>query len=630
MAEPRLTDPQAYPDDPTDTCDMIMKGGITSGVVYPRAACSLATRFRFRQIGGASAGAIAAAAVAAAESGRRSGGFPKLYALPTELGDGLAELFQPSPSTKPAFTVLGAWLEPEWGAWRKVASTAWTVVRHAWGWFLAAFVVLLVPAFVAAVASQGPPGDAGGWFGILRAMLVWVPPVLAVAWLIAAIVLVRRTLRALPANGYGLCDGHTSDPAVGSPPLTDWLTGTLDELAGLAAGAGPLTFGRLWGEEADAAYRQLLEREAAGAQVSPQERRRVQQLRRIDLEVMTTNLTFRRPYRFPFDTRIFYFCEQRLRAYFPGEVVDHMVRCSVPADDTVSPAGAVQETIAMQCPCHRERVRSLPPAPDLPVVLAARLSLSFPGLISAVPLLCVDYSRRPGKRRLIETWFSDGGISSNFPMHLFDSPWPARPTFGVNLLPLHPDFPDQLVWRPPSGASGILPRSHSIGSMPGFLGAILDTMQNWVDTTQITLPGFRDRVAEVRLRGSEGGMNLKMPKATIEALADRGGEAAALFGTFDFPLHQWIRYRVMMSELDDLLERMRGVYDGEKGYATLRTFDEAASGRYGLDSVARAKADQAATAGLMDLADAWTSAGHPANGGRVPRPKPSLRIVPRQ
>lgn len=87
MAEPRLTDPQTYPDDPRDTCDMIMKGGITSGVVYPRAACWLATRFRFRQIGGASAGAIAAAAVAAAESGRRVGGFPKLYALPTELDD---------------------------------------------------------------------------------------------------------------------------------------------------------------------------------------------------------------------------------------------------------------------------------------------------------------------------------------------------------------------------------------------------------------------------------------------------------------------------------------------------------------------------------------------------------------
>jgi hypothetical protein len=86
----------------------------------------------------------------------------------------------------------------------------------------------------------------------------------------------------------------------------------------------------------------------------------------------------------------------------------------------------------------------------------------------------------------------------------------------------------------------------------------------------------------------------------------------------------------MKSELDDLLERMRGVYDGEQRYAMLRILNEAAEGGYGLESVARAEPDQAATAGLMELADAWASAGHPANGGRVPRPKPSLRIVPRQ
>jgi len=64
-----------------------MKGGITSGVVYPLAACELAKAFRFKNIGGTSAGAIAAAATAAAELGRESakGGFRLLLATPWRL-----------------------------------------------------------------------------------------------------------------------------------------------------------------------------------------------------------------------------------------------------------------------------------------------------------------------------------------------------------------------------------------------------------------------------------------------------------------------------------------------------------------------------------------------------------------
>ena len=44
-----------------ETCDLAMKGGITSGVIYPQAVLALARRYRFRNIGGTSAGAIAAA-----------------------------------------------------------------------------------------------------------------------------------------------------------------------------------------------------------------------------------------------------------------------------------------------------------------------------------------------------------------------------------------------------------------------------------------------------------------------------------------------------------------------------------------------------------------------------------------
>lgn len=55
-------------------CDMVMKGGITSGVVYPYAVLEIATKYRLRSIGGTSAGAIAAAFAAAAESAASTAG----------------------------------------------------------------------------------------------------------------------------------------------------------------------------------------------------------------------------------------------------------------------------------------------------------------------------------------------------------------------------------------------------------------------------------------------------------------------------------------------------------------------------------------------------------------------------
>jgi Patatin-like phospholipase len=66
-----LHERQAYCDR---SIDITMRGGTTSGVVYPTAVCELARRYRLRNIGGASAGAIAAAAAAAAETGRSRGG----------------------------------------------------------------------------------------------------------------------------------------------------------------------------------------------------------------------------------------------------------------------------------------------------------------------------------------------------------------------------------------------------------------------------------------------------------------------------------------------------------------------------------------------------------------------------
>jgi hypothetical protein len=37
-------------------CDLVMKGGITSGIVYPKAVAELAKTYEFASIGGTSAG----------------------------------------------------------------------------------------------------------------------------------------------------------------------------------------------------------------------------------------------------------------------------------------------------------------------------------------------------------------------------------------------------------------------------------------------------------------------------------------------------------------------------------------------------------------------------------------------
>src|SRR3954447_4146184 len=99
-------------------CDLVMKGGITSGVVYPGAVLELSKRYRFRNVGGTSAGAIAAGVTAAAEYGRhrqRGGGdqLPGLEQAAEDLGtpDFLRGLFQPVPDGEVAFNILLAFIK---------------------------------------------------------------------------------------------------------------------------------------------------------------------------------------------------------------------------------------------------------------------------------------------------------------------------------------------------------------------------------------------------------------------------------------------------------------------------------------------------------------------------------------
>ena len=194
----------------------------------------------------------------------------------------------------------------------------------------------------------------------------------------------------------------------------------------------------------------------------------------------------------------------------------------------------------------------------------ARMSLSFPGLIAAVPLYAVD---RDGDGSVVRHLFSDGGISSNFPMHFFDSLLPSRPTFGVDLTPPHPHHPERdLAPRLRRGAPtrGCGPSTGSAG----FAGALRDAVQNWQDNRQVAQRGYADRVVSIRLDGNEGGMNLRMPDDVVLRLVASGAEAGDKLLEFDWDTHRRVRYRIATGRLTDALEQFDHAYDAA-GYELL-------------------------------------------------------------
>jgi len=615
----------AQPAGPLKECDLIMKGGITSGVIYPRAAVKLSNSYRFKQVGGASAGAIAAAFVAAAEHGRhrparapgdsQQTGFEGLEQISSQLGSQLSTLFQPVPSTKAAFGILSAWIDPAWGKLRKIGVTVWRLLRNSPVVAVVVFVLAMLPG-VAVAASLQHGADWPHWWTPRRSWVVWMPGSFLLALLSAAVSTSMRTVRAMNDNGFGLCNGHIgTDPK--HQPLTDWMSDALNQLAGRTATDGPLLFGHLWGSLPP----------SSGTPIPPSPLGDVDKTaknhRDVDLHVMTTCLTLRRPYRFPFSSDVFFACRACMTSYFPPDVVTALF-------PDIGPAA--QEDEDWCCPLHPEHaVRHLPPAEHLPVVVAARISLSFPGLISAVPLCYRDFSRPDPTEQAVVAWFSDGGIASNFPMHLFDTMWPSRPTFGINLQPVDPDHPD-MVWMPQQSNSGWLPRASKVTSVGQFVSSILDTMQNWSDTTQLSIPGYRDRVVEVRTTGAEGGMNLKMKPDTIDGLGARGSAAASLLlETFDFEQHRWNRYRVAMNLLDSALTTMHESYasmNDEPGYQQFIADFGPRTANYAMGVGARAD-DAEATEQLMAAVGQWIAANHPATAD-APRIQASLRSVPLQ
>ncbi|VXC63312.1 Patatin [Pseudomonas sp. 8Z] len=618
-------------------CDLVMKGGITSGIVYPLAISEIAKAFRLRSIGGTSAGAIAAAAAAAAELGRQRyqagelsedpQGFAEIERLPTHLctaatsghGTKLLALFRPSPRLRGLFDTFTAALDAK----SKPLGLLRAVLRH---YGLATGLGALLgggPLWALALANHS--------------LLLWLWLLLAAllgALLATGICLLRQTSRELPANGFGLCSGMSSpdDPAA-QEALTPWLSTYLDRLSGQPQAcasaadaverARPLTFG---------------------------------DLRRhgIDLQMMTTCASMARPFRLPFrndeqvrENNQFYFHEDEFCALFPPHVVNWMRARQRPS----------------KCPERADGLYRLPLPDDLPVVVAVRMSLSFPLLLSAVPLYAVDY--RSSHKSLERCWFTDGGIASNFPIHFFDQALPTRPTFGLDLgntedangprvhFPARNSDARLAYWRrfPESG----------LGAVGSFLRIVMNVAKDWNHETLSLLPGFRDRIGLIQLTREEGGLNLTMPPERIARLTEYGRQAGIefvhRFGSPDcwqsgaqpikmnWENHQSIRLRLMLASVAEQLASLERAYStlantpedyrrffSERYSYTLQGLGELDANAHGqyptqaalalaqLDSL-RALAQQIAQHAQIN------PALHPAEG--APKPTPELKLRPR-
>jgi hypothetical protein len=599
-----LDQPATYPlrHELRQRCDLVMKGGITSGVIYPRAVCQLAVTHKLNSVGGTSAGAIAAAAAAAAEYARDAGagpggspdvGYPRLAKLPKTLAKRTAgntrlfHLFQPQRRTAALYRLASVWIG-RGGIPSKLCRSIIPAVR----------TMLPVPALVAGLLAIGLVWAAArfsNWIGIIFAVLL---ALVGVAGAIAGSVAIR-VCKDLPANNFGLCSGM-STPGSHLPALTEWLTTEFNQIANQSSG-GPLTFGDL-------------------------------KHRGIELKMLTTDLSSGTQDQLPFSGSIWGFCPTEFADLFPDTVVQWL------KDHSPDPAGSPE----------REQLRAegkwpLPAAEDLPVIVGVRMSLSFPGLLSTVPLWAIDHTStdpQTGLHPIVCHRFSDGGITSNFPLHFFDAAVPRWPTFGIDLVEVDDLSPDPVSMSAADNDS-ILSQYATITTVGDFVGALLNTMQNWADNMQALVPGYRDRIVAVEHTKAEGGMNLDMPSCIIHDLAERGRDAGRRTDRFNFTNHRWVRFRSLLQTLKDLIEPARTPLQGPGPDGAL-SYDQMINGTPPFPPLYRSGWDDQTRAAFTDVKEAVVELGNTyhkvntsADHGRpgvishdAPAPDPRLQVRP--
>lgn len=579
-------------------CDLVMTGGVASGVVYPWAILELARHYHFRSLGGTSAGALASALAAASEYGRRHnipGAFEVLRQLPRRISeekDGrtkMLRLFQPAPGGgrlfQLALVLLARFSSPDGGPrnWTEVAvgllkaygGAFWLALLAALflpavgllGWACAHALAPTVPAWLAALL--------GLFGGVLAGLGLLLGGLLLLLWLLK-LAISSDLRRYLLGNDYGLCRGRSLPERAGDEPheqaLIDWLH------EGIQRGAGfsdkydaPLTFRQLKG-----APRVGLDDGRAS----------------IDLQIMSTLLSQARPLRLPLqeDEPPLWFDPIEWARFFPEPVMKHLD--SVCARATAAELQDILPAVQRRKDFELWRI----PGDDLPVLVAARMSMSFPVLLSMLPVWARDEGQPliKGATPLRKAYLTDGGVCANFPIHLFDAAHPGHPTFALWLDQRRRDAEEneQAVWLPASHLDGR--RANWLQDVPGasegadqmglkqivrIFGSFIETLMSWNDRATFRLPNNRGRVVRLALRDHEGSLNLQMKGETIQRMAREYGLLAAQQLVKNFtptatdPVkpawreHLYVRYRSLVAALQELTRELDKRYDSANGHS---------------------------------------------------------------
>jgi hypothetical protein len=232
------------------------------------------------------------------------------------------------------------------------------------------------------------------------------------------------------------------------------------------------------------------------------------------------------------------------------------------------------------------------------------------------------------------------------PLHMFDSLLPGHPTFAINLKPVHPDYPisepqsknnengriylpeknnqgRQRFWAEPDDSSPLC-------GLVGFFASMINTMQSWRDEIMFTYPGFRDRILQISVRPSEGGLNLNMPQVRIKDLGAAGELAAQrLIDRFHpdggqqgagWMNHREIRLRSFLGVIQPASTALeRSLEDGSWGNCL---------GGYGAKESLLAKDVLATLQQLGGLGGLGATRGA-SMATNAPRPIPQLKLTPR-
>jgi NTE family protein len=150
-------------------------------------------------------------------------------------------------------------------------------------------------------------------------------------------------------------------------------------------------------------------------------------------------------------------------------------------------------------------------ADRFPIATAVRISAGYPGFFPPIPLR----DAATGKDGALV----DGGITSGFPVFLFDKPEPQHPTWAFRLF---------------GGSPPETPPSHPIGGLlwpAAMLGAVIDTAINALDDYELTT--FGNRVVAIPT-GGVSTLNFSLSEKEREFLYDSGYQAAkSFFATAD-------------------------------------------------------------------------------------------------